>query len=149
MELPQEIDKLFTEWSTDSFIDETEPGRALLATPTLHAKYLKILTFHSLKLKEITFIYNSKKNIKTEWYKGNLNNPEDLKEHGLEPQLNHYGTNRINDLLDSDKELIRILAKKAVHEEIVDAAKSIIKELNNRVWEIKSYIEWERFQGGR
>ena len=81
MELPNELEKLLNEWTKDAFIDETEAGRAMLATPNLHAKYLRILTFHTLKVKEFDTVYNAKRHILEQWYRGNLNNPDDLKEH--------------------------------------------------------------------
>ena len=35
-----------------------------------------------------------------------------------------------------------------LHEEIVDVCNAILKELNNRAWELKSFIDWERFIQG-
>jgi hypothetical protein len=51
--------------------------------------------------------------------------------------------------LDSDKELNAILLKKVLHEEIVDFCKSVLKELNNRTFQVRSIIEWEKYTGGQ
>jgi hypothetical protein len=38
--------------------------------------------------------------------------------------------------------------KKTVHQEVVDFCGSVLKELNNRTWQMKSLIDWERFTSG-
>jgi hypothetical protein len=40
------------------------------------------------------------------------------------------------------------MAAKIMHDEIVDVCQSILKELNNRAWELKSFIDWEKFIQG-
>jgi hypothetical protein len=51
--------------------------------------------------------------------------------------------------LDSDKELNAILLKKVLNEEIVEFCKSVLKELNNRTFQVRSIIEWEKYTGGQ
>jgi hypothetical protein len=36
-----------------------------------------------------------------------------------------------------------------MHEEIVEFCKQVLKELNNRTWQLKEYMSWERFIGGQ
>jgi len=50
--------------------------------------------------------------------------------------------------LESDDDINKHLASKMMHDEIVDVCQSILKELNSRVWEIRSFIDWERFIQG-
>jgi hypothetical protein len=50
--------------------------------------------------------------------------------------------------LESDDDLSKHLAAKIMHDEIVDVCQSILKELNNRAWELKSFIDWEKFIQG-
>jgi len=35
-----------------------------------------------------------------------------------------------------------------LHNEIVEVCQAIIKELNNRTWELRSFIDWEKFIQG-
>ena len=35
-----------------------------------------------------------------------------------------------------------------LHEEIVEVCQAILKELNNRTWELRSFIDWEKFIQG-
>ena len=148
MKPPVTIDKLLEEWSKDSKIDETEPGRELIRIPQLHSKYLNIMTHHNLILKKISNDYNVKKKLKWEYYSGDLNSPEDLEEYGYEPMVKKVLRQDMSLYIDSDKELTDILLKKAVHQEIVDVCQSILKELHSRTFQLRSFIEYEKFIGG-
>lgn len=148
MKPPVNIDSLMEEWSTDSKIDETEPGRELIKTSTLHSKYLRIMTHHNLICKKLMGDYNKLKKIKWEYYSGDLNNPEDLEKHGLEPMMKKVLRQDIPTYIDSDTDLNNILLKKMLHQEIVDFCSSVLKEINNRTWQLRSFIEWEKFTSG-
>jgi lysyl-tRNA synthetase class II len=148
MKPPVNIDALMEEWSNDSVIDETEPGRELIKISSLHAKYLRILSHHNMICKKIISDYNKLRKLKWEYYSGDLNNPEDLEQYGLEPMIKKVLRSDIPTYLDSDTELNNILLKKVVHEEIVSSCGSIIKELNARTWQLKSFIDWEKFTSG-
>lgn len=135
-------------WETDSVIDSTEPGKELLKIPTLHNKYLKILVKHRLAMKRINFDYARMRRVKEEYYNGSLTQ-EELDEYGWEQFLLNVKTKYgIDKYLESDKDLIRLLEKKMYHDEAVAVCESIMQELKSRHWELKSYIDWERFIGG-
>ena len=149
MKPPVNIDALMEEWSKDAGYDETEPQRAMANIPKLHAKYLRIMTHHNLVVKKIQSDYNTRRKIKYDYFSGDLNNPEDLATYNLEPMTKKVLRADLPMWLDSDTELNNILLKKVVHEEIVDFCKSVLKELNNRTFQLKSYMDWERFIGGK
>lgn len=142
------IDDLMDMWSNDSVIDETEPARALVKTPTLHSKYLRIMSHHNLIVKKLMSDYNELRRMKWEYYTGDLNNPEDLEKYNLEPMTKKVLRADIPFYIESDRELNAILLKKVMHEEIVEFCKAILKELNNRTWQIKSFIDWEKYTNG-
>ena len=142
------LDDLMEMWSKDSVINETEPARELIKTPNLHSKYLRIMTHHSLLVKKLMSEYHELRRMKWEYFCGDLNNPEDLEKYNLEPMVKKVLRADIPMYLESDKQLNAILLKKVLHEEIVEFCKSILKELNNRTWQLKSYIDWERFSRG-
>lgn len=148
MKPPVNIEDLMEMWSKDSHIDETEPAREMIKTPNLHAKYLRIMTHHNLIVKKLMSDYHKRKKIKWEYYCGDLNNPEDLETYKLEPMVKKVLRADIPMYLDSDKELNDILLKKIMHEEIVEFCKTVLKELNNRTWQLKSVIDWEKFTSG-
>ncbi len=110
---------------------------------------MRILTHHNLLAKKLQADYNSRRKIKWEYYSGDLNNPEDLERYGLEPMMKKVLRADLQHYLDSDTELNNTLLKKVMHEEIVDFCKSVLKELNNRTWQLKSFMDWEKFIGGQ
>ena len=148
MKPPVNVDALTEEWIKDASWEETEPQKALANIPRLHAKYLRIMTHHNLLVKKLLSEYNSRRKIKWEYYSGDLNNLEDLQKYNLDPMVKKVLRADLPHYLDSDTELNNILLKKVMHEEIVEFCKSVLKELNNRTWQIKSYMDWERFIGG-
>lgn len=140
------LEELLEMWRQDADIDRTEPGKALLDIPKLHSKYLNILSRHRLLSKEAEFKYNKMKKIKWEYYSGKMDS-DTLKKYGWEP-FQFVLKSDITTYLDSDDDLNKYLANKAMHEEIIDVCHAIMKELNNRTWELKSYIDWEKFIQG-
>ena len=148
MKPPVNIDALMEEWSKDSKVDETEPGRELAKISSLHSKYLRILTHHNLVCKKLMSDYQKLKKIKWEYYSGDLNNPEDLAQYKLQPIMKKILRQDIPTYLDSDTELNEILIKKMIHQETVDFCGSVLKELNNRTFQLNGLIKWEMFAGG-
>lgn len=149
MKPPVNIDDLMDMWTKDSPVDITEPSRELERIPSLHSKYLKIMTHHNLVVKKLMSEYQTRKKIKWEYYNGDLNNPEDLATYNLEPMRKKVLRADISIYLDSDKELNAILLKKVLNEEIVEFCKAVLKELNNRTFQVRSIIDWEKFVGGQ
>lgn len=140
------LEELLEMWRQDADIDRTEPGKALLDIPKLHSKYLNILSRHRLLSKDAEFKYNKMKKIKWEYYNGKMDS-DTLKKYGWEP-FQFVLKSDITTYLDSDDDLNKYLANKAMHEEIIDVCQAIMKELNNRTWELKSYIDYEKFING-
>jgi hypothetical protein len=142
----QKLDELLDMWTKDADIDRTEPGKALLEIPKLHSKYLNILSKHRLLVKEAEFKYNKMKKLKWEYYTGKLDDGE-LKKRGWEP-FPYVIKAELSTYMEADEDVNRFLAAKIVNEEMVDVCTSILKELNNRAWELKSFIDWEKFIQG-
>ena len=142
----QQLNELLEMWRQDADIDRTEPGKALLDIPKLHSKYLNILSKHRLLAKESQFKYNKTKKLKWEYYTGKLDDDQ-LKENGWEP-FPFILKSDISTYLDSDEDMNRVIAQKALNEEMVDSCNAILKELNNRTWQLRDFISWERFIQG-
>ena len=140
------LDDLLAMWVKDSEIDRTEPGKALLDIPKLHSKYLNILSNHRLLIRDCEFKYNRMKKIKWEYYTGKLDE-DDLKKHGWEP-FPYVLKSDITTYMEADEDMNRYLAQKRLHEEIVEVCNSILKELNSRTYQLRSFIDWEKFIQG-
>jgi len=142
----ENIEQILNYWTSDSNIDQTEPGKELLKIPKLHNKYLTILTKHKMAAKKANFDYLRMRKIKWEYYTGKLSR-EELEQYGWEP-FQFTLKSDISTYLESDADLIKLLEKKIYHEEAVSVVEAIMSELKNRHWEIKSYIDWEKFVSG-
>lgn len=140
------IDELLEMWRQDSVIDRTEPGRELINIPQLHSKYLNIMSRHRLLSKEALFKYNKMKKLKWEYYTGKLDD-DDLKKYGWEP-FPYVLKSDINTYLESDEDMNKCLALKAIHDEVIDICERIMKELNSRTFQLRDFISWEKFIQG-
>jgi hypothetical protein len=149
MKPPVNIDDLMDMWSKDCTIDMTEPSKELGRIPSLHSKYLRIMTHHNLIVKKLTAEYQARRRIKWEYYNGDLNNAEDLEEYKLPPMTKKVLRADMSIYLDSDKELNSILLKKVLNEEVVEFCKAVLKELNNRTFQVRSIIDWQKFTDGQ
>jgi hypothetical protein len=141
-----QLDELLEMWRKDSDIDRTEPGKALLDIPKLHSKYLNILSRHRLLAKESEFKLNKMRVLKWEYYTGKLDEDR-LKQYGWEP-FPYVLKAEVNNYIEADDDINKRMAIKTMHEEIVDVCSAILKELNNRAWELRSFIDWEKFIQG-
>jgi hypothetical protein len=142
----KKLEDLLQMWSEDANIDQTEPGRALLQIPKLHSKYLHILSNHRMIVRDYDFKLKRMKKIKWEYYTGKLDQ-DTLSKYGWEP-FPFVLKSEISTYLESDEDINRIMAQKELSQEIVDVCLNILKELNNRTWELKSFIDYEKFING-
>ena len=142
----KQLDDLLEMWRADSVIDRTEPGKALINIPQLHSKYLNILSRHRLLSKESEFKYNKMKKLKWEYYTGKLDKDQ-LEKHNWQP-FPFVLKSDITTYLESDEDINRYIAQKILHDEIVDVCSSILKELNSRTFQLRDFIQWERFIQG-
>lgn len=137
-----------TQWEKDSEVDSTEPGKEIISIPKLHNKYNKYLSLHNLAVRKTATEFDRVKRIKWEYYTGKLDQ-EQLDKYGWEPFRFVLKTD-ISIYMDSDEDLNKIKRKKSYHEETAKYCEYVMKELNNRTWQLKEFMAWEKFiQGAR
>jgi len=140
------LDQILEIWRKDSEIDITEPSKEILNIPKIHNKFLTIMSKHRIASKKASFDYNKMKRLKWEYYTGKMSE-EELKEQGWEP-FRYTLKSDIATYLESDKDLVTFLQKKIYHDECVSVCESILKELNNRTWQLREHMTHERFISG-
>jgi hypothetical protein len=143
----ENLEQVLKYWESDADMDQTEPGKELLKIPKLHNKYLSILTKHKIASKKAHFDYLRMRKVKWEYYTGKMSQ-EELAEYGWEP-FQFTLKSDITTYLEADTDLIKLLEKKVYHEETISVIESIMNELKQRTWELKSFIDWERFISGQ
>lgn len=144
---PISIFELIDMWEKDAKIDNTDPSRELLRIPILHSKYVKQHVLHSLGLKQCIIELAKMKKLKWEYYQGRLDEDE-LKKYGWEP-FRFVLKSDISTYIDSDEDLAKLQGKKALHEQAVTACEMIIKEINARTYQMRAFIDFEKFVHGQ
>jgi len=142
------IDDVVEMWKKDCKIDETELSLESLNVPSLHAKYLKIYSNEKLKLRSLNL---KKKDLKvrlSDYYKGDLNNPEDLEDIGREPWPKKVLKQDLFDYVEGDVDMIALNTKIVYQEEFVDVLTEIVKNINGRGYVIKNSIDFLKFTMG-
>ena len=136
-----DLNELQNDVERDLKIDDTELDLESIRTPQLHNKYLKHYTKYSLQLKKAQDDYKELYRIKWEYYTGKADpsvyqaQPFDLKI--LKSDVGIY--------LDADKDLQEVGQKEAYLSAVVTYLEKVLREINNRNWNIRNAIEWKKF----
>ena len=142
------IETILNDWSEDCKIDETNLSHESTNIPILHSKYISMYT--NAKLTRLR-IYEKRKEIKrklTEYYSGDLNNPEDIKEIGREPFNKKLLNTQVQTYVDSDDEMININLKIGYQDELIKLLEDIVKTIHTRNFIIKNSLDYQRFMNG-
>ena len=140
------LEELIKQWEKDSQIDSIEPGRELLKIPIIHSKYNKYLLMHNLASRRASLEYDKIRKIKWMYYTGKLDSKQ-LDEFGWEP-FQFTLKSDIQIYIDGDDDLNKLKRKRAYHEEASKFCEYIMKELNNRTYQLREYMIHERFIAG-
>lgn len=144
------LKELHEEWEKDCKIDKMRLDETSLATPTLHAKYLKLLTDAKLNFKRVENENNVLMKNKWLWYNGKLSK-EDITAIGWNPdpfdglkvlkgEMEHY--------YDADPEIQASKDRLTYYRTVIETLNEIISNLNWRHQNIKNIIEWRKFESG-
>lgn len=138
------IQDIIDMWTKDSKIDDVELDRESLGIPTLHSKYLKLYYDEKLKLKKYKIQYKKLAKVLAEYYRGDLNNPEDLKELQRDPWVKTVIRQDIPQYIEGDNQMIDLVTRMVYQEDVVLLLEDILKMINNRGFQIKNAIEWRK-----
>jgi len=140
------LDELIAEWEIDAKVDTTNPGGEMIRIPIVHSKYNKYLSLHKMTGARREGEFNKLRKTKWMYYNGKLTQQE-LTALGWEPfpftlkaDLNLY--------MDADDDIIKAKAGLTFHDECVSFCTYVMKELNNRTWQMKEFMAWTRFESG-
>jgi len=136
--------ELQNEADNDLKIDDTELDLESIRTPQLHNKYLKHYTKYSLQLKKLQDDKKILYRRRWEYYTGKapaevyIEKPFDFKI--LRADVGIY--------LESDTEMQEIGKKIEYTKAVVEYLERVLKEINNRNWNIRNAIAWKQFLHG-
>jgi hypothetical protein len=138
------IDDIITEWKKDAKINEIDLDESSIAIPVLHAKWLDVLTKERQKLRKLEIKKKQLQKTLFQYFRGELNNPDDLKEIGREPLLSKPLNSDTQMHIDSDNEMVDMLIKISYQQEVVDVLNEILKSINTRNWVIRNAVEYRK-----
>jgi len=141
------LELLLDNWDEDAKMNSTEPAKELLRIPALHAKYVRKLSQYSLLTKKTDIELARLKKRKWDYYSGRMDQ-DTLNKYGLKP-FKFVLKGEVKDYVDADDEILELIRKKVNYEEIVSICNSILKELNSRTYQLRSFIDWEKFISGQ
>jgi hypothetical protein len=140
------IEEIVELWKEDSNIDRTELGDEAIKIPKLHHKYYEIFIKERLQLR---YFESEMKQLKLDKYEFYTQGPnEDTPSTWKLPPKGMILKTDIPMYMDADKEIIQLSLKIGLQQEKTEFLEAIIKTLNNRGFNIKAAIEWQRFTMG-
>lgn len=141
---------ILEEWEKDCVIDDINLDESSRITPTLHAKYLQLLSNHKLMLKRAEF--KQKELLKDKWlyYNGKMTQ-EEVETRGWDPdpfdglkimkgEMDYY--------YDADPDIQRSEEKIQYYKVTIDTLTDIIDNIKWRHQTIGNIIKWRQFQSG-
>lgn len=143
------ITDLENEWDVDCKIDRTEPSIELEKLPKVRAKYLRYWNNHCLKLISLDKKFKELEQFKTDYYSGDLNNPEDLAKYNIAPYPKATSNKfEIAKLVTRDPEMVDLQTKIAVQKHIVKLCENILGDLKDRNYALRAIVDYEKFARG-
>lgn len=141
------IEEIFDLWKIDSNIDKTELGDAALDIPKLHHKYFQILVNERLILRKLESEMKQLKLDKHEFLTQGPN--EETKDKGWKlPPRGMILKGDIPMYLEADQDIINLSLKIGLQQEKIELLDSIIRNIMNRNFVIRSAIDWQKFTMG-
>tara|TARA_B100001079_G_C16358575_1_gene491767 strand:+ start:84 stop:515 length:432 start_codon:yes stop_codon:yes gene_type:complete len=132
-------------WEKDSQIDPDELHTASLVVPTLHAKYYQLYNDLRLLRTKSKKVYQKVLQERYLYYSGKAE-PEVYEKDPFPYKVREKDA--IQRYLDSDQRLSDAELKVEYYNTMLDYLESIIKTIQNRTFQIKNAIEWQKFIRG-
>lgn len=141
------IESIVKEWDKDCKIDETELGRESTKIPVVHNKYIKIFMGERIAMYKLRAESKRVRKTLIEYYMGELDDDE-LNDLDRDQFFKRLLKNEVDAYIESDELMIETNLKLGLQEEKISYLEAIIRNINNRGFQIKSAIDWAKFTTG-
>ena len=141
------IDDIVSAWDKDSEIDQTELATESANIPKVHNKYIKIFMQERVALLKLRNVQKKIKRTLSEYYLGELDKDE-LATLGRDQFYKKVLKQDLELHIESDDLMVDSSVKVGLQQEKVKFVESIIKQIENRNWQIRNAIEWNKFVSG-
>ena len=132
-------------WEKDAKIDRDNLHEESLNIPSLHAKYFELYNTIFLLRKKAEQQRKNIRHERYEYYSGKAD-PEVYQKNPFGKKIRDKDT--MTKYLDADDKLKEINLKIDYYETLLNYIESILKQINNRTYQIKNAIEWQKFIAG-
>jgi hypothetical protein len=141
------LDEIKIQAELDTAIDNSHLEDEASRIPQLHNKYLCMLIDEKSILESLENKFKVLKRDKWLFYSGKMSE-EELKQKGWEPFELNILKNDLDRFIDSDSDIINLGNKIFIQREKVNYIESVAKIISNKIWNIRSTIEWIKFTQG-
>lgn len=142
------LDKLQDEWGKDSIIDHTKLDMEALKTSNLHHKYLDLLMFYRARISKLERDFLHMKGVRSRYFNGQCTK-EELDEYGWEQyQYKAPLKTELERLLETDSIMLTIKDKSLHYTLCFEYVEEVMKSIRSRSYDIKTAVEWKKFQAG-
>ena len=142
------LEDLQESWANDCVIDDDHLDKESVRTPNLHAKYLNYLISFKLKVAKANKDYNTLRQKKFRYYRGEMGKGELEHEGWQQWQGAKPLKNEMEEFLEGDSDLADTHLKIEYLSAIVSCLDSIMHQIKSRDWQIRNAIEWKKFISG-
>lgn len=142
------LEAIFDLWAEDSQLNRADLGHEALQIPALHHKYYKIYSNERLTLRAIEAERSELKMAKFEFYTQGPTKETQEKGWAL-PPVGKVLKADVNQYLEADKDMIAMNLRIGLQSEKVELLESIIRSLQNRGFQIKTALDFVKFQAGQ
>jgi hypothetical protein len=141
------IEQIKAQAELDTIIDTNHLDDEASRIPQVHNKYLCMLMDEKLLLEKYESTLKVLKRDKWLYYSGKMSEDE-LKKKGWEPFDLNILKQDLDRFIDSDMEVITLSNKLFLQKEKVNYIEGVAKIISNKIWNIRSSIEWVKFTQG-
>ena len=139
---------IISQWEKDREFDLTNLTRESADIPKLHNKYYQYYMAEGYKQRQMDLELKKFKQDKIDWYLGYMAE-EDIKDYGWKPAPDRkYLKSDVKDAVDADQDVIDRTLRKSIQDMKVEYLEQIIRQINNRGFQLKTMVDWERFRTG-
>ncbi len=133
----------------DCILDILKLTQTQTDVPKLHNKYYRILIHEKEQLRAYEFAYARLYKEKFEFYTQGPSQRVQWKDQVSLPAKGLSSTKREVDMyITADEQIIALNIKIGDQKDKIELLEDIIKEINNRNFEIGNIIKWEKFKAG-
>jgi len=141
------IEQIKAQAELDTIIDANHLDDEASRIPQIHNKYLCMLMDEKLIHENLESKLKILRRDKWLYYSGKLSEDE-LKRKGWEPFDLNILKQDLDRFIDSDQDIITLSNKVFLQKEKINYIEGVAKIISNKIWNIRSSIEWIKFTQG-